>query len=285
MSILNQLKKDQLFTNSEMEVVNYILGHPQSAVKATIRELAEQTYSSPSTIGRICKKVGADGFTELKIKLATELDRVTAGAHTVDATIPVKPEDKIEDFPRIFFNLHYQALSDAYHAIDIKALKKVADVLYRSESTYVLGSQQSQILAMDFLCKTAKLGLPFTNPFMNGFNHTLYKRKNCQKTAALIISQYAESRAVEQWIEQLKEIKSEICLITANGESQNVNRVHHVILLENGETRAGKLGNFASRTEISYVLDMLYMILFVKDYDENMKNLLERSESKGRPDW
>ena len=58
MSILNQLKKDQVFTSSEMEVVNYILAHPRTAVKATIRELAELTYSSPSTIGRICKKVG-----------------------------------------------------------------------------------------------------------------------------------------------------------------------------------------------------------------------------------
>ena len=38
MSILCQLKKEQLFTSSEMEVVNYIVSHPKKAVKATIRE-------------------------------------------------------------------------------------------------------------------------------------------------------------------------------------------------------------------------------------------------------
>lgn len=285
MSILNQLKKEQLFTNSEMEVVNYILAYPRTAVKATIRELAELTYSSPSTIGRICKKVGAEGFTELKIKLATELDRVAAGTNTIDVTMPVSPEDKIEDFPRIFFNLHYQALSDAYHAIDIKVLKKVADVLYKADCTYVLGSQQSQILAIDFLCKAAKLGLPFYNPSMNGFNNNLYRKRNCKKTAALIISQYAQSRKVNQWIEELKELKGEICLVTANSESPNLNRVHHTVLVENGEAPIGKIGNFASRTEFSYVLDMLYMILFMKDYEENVRNMQERYERRGRPDW
>lgn len=285
MSILNQLKKEKLFTNSEMEVVNYILAHPKTAVKATIRELAEATYSSPSTIGRICKKVGAEGFTELKIKLATELDRVAAGANTVDVTFPVGPDDRIEDFPRIFFNLHYQALSDAYHAVDIKALKAVADVLYQSDSVYILGSQQSKVLAMDFLCKTAKLGLPFFNPSMNGFNNNLYRRRRSKKPAALIISQYADSSRVNRWIEELKEQKSTICLITANRESLNINRVHHVVFIENEEPVSGKLGNFASRTEFSYVLDILYMILFMKDYEENVKTMRERFERRRRPDW
>ncbi len=285
MSILNQLKKEKLFTNSEMEVVNYILSHPKTTVKATIRELAEATYSSPSTIGRICKKVGAEGFTELKIKLATELDRVAAGANTVDVTIPVGPGDRIEDFPRIFFNLHYQALSDVYHAIDIKAVKTVADVLYQADSVYILGYQQSQILAMDFLCKTAKLGLPFFTPSMNGFNNNLYKRRRCKKTAALIISQYADSSRVDRWIEALKELKSEICLITANSESPNINRVHHTILIENVEAVSGKIGNFASRTEFSYVLDILYMILFMKDYEENVNNMRKCSQKREGLSW
>ena len=124
MSILCQLRKEQLFTSSEMEVVNYIVTHPKTAVKATIRELAELTYSSPSTIGRVCKKVGVEGFTELKIKLATELDRLVVESKNADVNIPVGPEDRVEDFPRIFFNLHYQALSDAYHTVDIKVLKR-----------------------------------------------------------------------------------------------------------------------------------------------------------------
>ena len=286
MSILSQLKKEQLFTSSEMEVVNYIVSHPKTAVKATIRELAELTYSSPSTIGRVCKKVGVDGFTELKIKLATELDRLVVESGTVDVTIPVGPDDQIDDFPKIFFNLHYQALADAYHTININELKVVADILYQADSAFVLGSQQSLILAMDFLCKCAKLGLPFFNPLMNnGFNNNLYNRKGCKKVAALLISQYADSRRISRWIRELKSMKSEICLITANPDSPNINRVHHAVVVESEEAVTGKIGNFASRTALSYVLDLLYMILFMKDYEVNFGNMIRWTKERERPEW
>lgn len=286
MSILNQLKKEQIFTSSEMEVVNYIVSHPKTVVKTTIRELAELTYSSPSTIGRVCRKVGVDGFTELKIKLATELDRLVVESGTVDVTIPVGPDDKIEDFPKIFFNLHYQALADAYHTIDIRELKVVADVLYQADSVYVLGSQQSLILSMDFMCKSAKLGLPFFNPLMNnGFNNNLYRRKGCKKTAALLISQYADSRRINRWIRELKSIKSQICLITANPDSPNINRVHHAVVIDSEEAVTGKIGNFASRTALSYVLDILYMLLFMKDYEENLNYMRNWTRERERPEW
>lgn len=281
MSILSQLKKEQLFTSSEMEVVNYIVSHPKTAVKATIRELAELTYSSPSTIGRVCKKVGVDGFTELKIKLATELDRLVVESGTVNTSIPVGPEDKIEDFPKIFFNLHYQALADAYHTINIKELKIVADVLCQADCVFVLGSQQSLLLAMDFMCKSAKLGFPFFNPLMNnGFNNNLYRRRGCKKTAALLISQYADGRHIDRWIKELKGMKSRICLITANPDSPNISRVHHAVVIDSEEAVTGKIGNFASRTALSYVLDILYMILFMRDYKDNLDYMKKKAEER-----
>ena len=50
MSVLNQLKEEQLFTCAEQEVVRYILQHPKAVINATIGEIAEAAYSSQ--IGR-----------------------------------------------------------------------------------------------------------------------------------------------------------------------------------------------------------------------------------------
>ena len=46
-----------------------------------------------------------------------------------------------------------------------------------------------------------------------------------------------------------------------------------------------KRGNFASRTGMSYALDILYMMLFVKDYDENLENIRTFLKDRERPDW
>lgn len=284
MSILNQLKEEQLFTSAEQEVVRFIQQCPKAVINATIGEVAEFAYSSPSTVGRVCKKLGLSGFSELKIKLATELDRLIENKEAIDVMLPIRKEDKIRDFPKILFNLHHQALLRAYHSIDIQMVQRVADVLYRADYVYILGSQQSLILVQDFLCKTAKLGLPFVNPSMT-FNNNLYGQRKAKRQASLIISQYATSRKVNRWVEDLKHIKSEICLITANSKSPNIWKVHHAIIIDNEEEITGKMGNFASRTSLSYVLDILYMILFLKDYDENLEMIQSYTKCRERPDW
>lgn len=285
MSILNQLKEEHLFTSAEQEVVRYILQHPRAVISATIGEVAQGAFSSPSTIGRVCKKLGVAGFAELKIRLATELDRLIENEKNVDVMLPVRKEDHVRDFPKILFNLHHQALLNAYHSVDIHMVQRVADVLYRADYVYVLGSQQSFILAQDFLCKTAKLGLPFVNPSMVGFNNNLYSQRKARKHAALIISQYATSRKVSRWVEDLKCIKSEICLITANGKSPNIWKVNHAVVIDNEEEIVGKIGNFASRTGLSYVLDILYVVLFMKEYDRNLESIKKNIEERERPDW
>lgn len=285
MSVLSQLKEEQLFTNAEQEVVRYILKHPKAVINATIGEIAEAAYSSPSTIGRVCKKVGVDGFAQLKIRLATELDRLIENEKAVDVMLPVSKDDDVRDFPKVLFNLHHQSLLNAYHSLDIRMVQRMAEVLYRADFVYVLGSQQSFILAQDFLCKTAKLGLPFFNPSMGGFNNNLYSQRKAKRQAALIISQYADSRRVDRWVDDLKHIKSEICLVTGNAKSPNIWKANHTVIVENQEAGVGKIGNFSSRTGLSFALDVLYMLLFVKDYDENLETIQTFIGGRERPDW
>ena len=57
----------------------------------------------------------------------------------LDVMLPVHKDDDVRDFPKILFNLHHQALLNAYHSVDIRVVQRVADVLYRADYVYVLG--------------------------------------------------------------------------------------------------------------------------------------------------
>lgn len=57
----------------EFEVYNYISTHQQDAVKMNIRELAEKTGVSTTTVLRTCRKVGCEGYTELKYQMRKQL--------------------------------------------------------------------------------------------------------------------------------------------------------------------------------------------------------------------
>lgn len=55
------------FTASDKHVAKYILNHTEVALSSTIEELAEYCSVSKSTIIRFTKKLGLDGFSELRV--------------------------------------------------------------------------------------------------------------------------------------------------------------------------------------------------------------------------
>ncbi|MGE8203732.1 MurR/RpiR family transcriptional regulator [Heyndrickxia sp. NPDC080065] len=65
----------QSFNELEMSLYNYITKNSEKVVYMRIRELADQTHVSTSTILRFCRKLNCEGFSEFKVKLKLHLDR------------------------------------------------------------------------------------------------------------------------------------------------------------------------------------------------------------------
>ncbi|MER2132135.1 MAG: RpiR family transcriptional regulator, partial [Carnobacterium inhibens] len=60
--VLNKLKDQTNFTNTEMRIADYIIQNITTIPTIYIEDLAKLTYTSHSTIIRLCKKIGYDGF-------------------------------------------------------------------------------------------------------------------------------------------------------------------------------------------------------------------------------
>ena len=54
---------------TEAYVYNYVVKYTKKVLNESIRELANDTHVSTATIMRFCKKMGCEGFTELKYRL------------------------------------------------------------------------------------------------------------------------------------------------------------------------------------------------------------------------
>ena len=75
MEIINKLQLATNLSANEDEVRRYALEHLKEIQNLTITELAKINYTSPATITRLCKKLGVESFSQLKIQLAAELSR------------------------------------------------------------------------------------------------------------------------------------------------------------------------------------------------------------------
>ncbi len=64
--LFQQRIKNIKLSTTENNIIQFILEHNEELENYSIRDLAKQTYSSTSTIIRLAKKLGYNGYEELK---------------------------------------------------------------------------------------------------------------------------------------------------------------------------------------------------------------------------
>ncbi len=78
MAFLPNTEHLKTLSNSEYEILEYIIKSPSKVSQMTVQELATNTFVSTASIMRLCKKLGYSGFTELKYRLKTDEQHTTS---------------------------------------------------------------------------------------------------------------------------------------------------------------------------------------------------------------
>lgn len=67
MSIIDQLKAQNSFTDTEVRIAEFMLVHDEEIADIGIQQLAKKAYCSHSAIVRLVKKLGYAGYKEFKV--------------------------------------------------------------------------------------------------------------------------------------------------------------------------------------------------------------------------
>ena len=274
MLLYNKLKEYKNFTCAEKVIVDYILNNPKEAINLSVDELANVTFSSPSCVVRLSKKMGMKGYSEFKIKLATELNMLLIDEKRIEVNVPVEKNTKLEDVPKRFYNLYYQIITDVYNSFDIKTTMEVVDAIYRSDYVTMFGVGPSMLAIQDFIYKASNLRLPIYNNCLIGFEY-VHNLRDAKNPLTIVVSNNANSDTISNWVIENKKFNIPVVLITTNDSSPLVKISDYVILMEHFENDVKKLASFASRISMLYVLDIIYMLLFMKDFDDNINFLYD----------
>ena len=76
-NILIQMAEIKDLSPSERHVVDYILEHYQEVCSMGIVELGEKTFTSTTTVKRLCRKLGVDSYTDFRLRLSAAQDNFT----------------------------------------------------------------------------------------------------------------------------------------------------------------------------------------------------------------
>ncbi|MCR6095371.1 MurR/RpiR family transcriptional regulator [Salipaludibacillus agaradhaerens] len=230
------------FSDLDTLLYHYILAHGEKVAYMRIRELAEVTHVSPTTILRFCKKLDCDGFSEFKTKLKLYLE---------------KAETK-------WLNHSYESMNEFLERTlksDYQAqLSAIADEIVSSSQVVFIGSGSSGILAEYGARYFSSL-----NTFSSAISDPFYpiNGKQIRHSLAIILSVSGETQHIVSKLHRFREEGATIVSIT-NTKSNTVAQLADYPLAYYINTEFNDISNVTTQLPVLYLIETLGKIVFEK---------------------
>lgn len=277
--IISKLQYQENMSGSEQALAGYILEYADKVVDLNIRDLASSANSSTSTITRLCRKLGVKGYTDFKVKLASELSAGSIFPYLVDVNVPFEPDHSLEDIAEKIARISIDSIIDTQKSFQYARMENIVRCMLKCTRTNVFGEGDSLSAANEF--KNKMLRIKKYVHIEMGYAEQMYQAVNSDRTqAAVVISHSGENENMIHIVKALVKQQAPVILITSEGESTLCGMASYIIRTGAKEKRnmISKLTTYGSQTAVHYILDCLFSFIYKKDYYENLNRALKNEE-------
>ena len=264
---LRELSKS--FSNTEREVAESILKDPGMVVDLSIHDLARRTFSSASTIVRLCNHTGYSGYKEFRRAVTFELAQREHTKNTEHQE--VGESDSMESIISKITNQNILSLEETKELLDGQVLRDSVELLRSARVVYMFGMGASLCAAKDAYLKFLRLNkLCVINE--DWHSQLLQARNATQADLALVFSYSGATEEIIACMKELKQRKTPIIAITRCVPSPVAELADHRIYTAANESLF-RSGAMSSRISQLNIVDILYTALANKAYTDSMDQL------------
>lgn len=269
MLIQERLERCELSV-SERAAADFILKEKLNIRDMTTREIAQASFSSPSTLVRIAHKMNFRGWNELKEALLKEEEYLQTHFSDIDANLPFKKSDSIMSVAAKIAALKKESIDDTLSLITHDDLRKAISLLNQASSINIFAVSNNALICQEFQHNMSRIGKRVEVCSLQGeFAYTAWLAK--PSSCALIISYSGETPILIKAAKILKEHQIPTVLITNIGENSLLPMADCVLHICTREKLYSKIASFSTDASIEYLLDVLYSCIFRLDYDEYLQ--------------
>lgn len=256
-------------SDTERDIAQFLLAEPESAVDMSVHELAKRTFSSSSSVVRLCHHLGFEGFKEFRKALTYEL--AVREQSRVDEQKELKRSDRLEDIIEKITYKNIMSLEDTKNLIDVQTLQECLWLIRKAKCVYLFGLGASLIAAKDLYLKLLRLNkLCVIN---DDWHSQLLQAKNAsEKDLGIVISYSGNTYEVIECMKTLKENKTPIIAIT-RCVTTPVSELADQKLYTTANESTFRSGAMSSRISQLNIIDVLYTALANSQYEESLEQL------------
>lgn len=256
-------------STTEKSAIHYLLEHTEEAGELSIHELAEKVYVSPSTIIRLCKKIGFDGYKDFKKSLLYELGiRKETEMKRMEE---IRKEDSLEELVHKVTMKNIVSLERTMKLVDLTILKQAVDLLVEADTVHLFGLGASLVVAEDIYLKFLRVHKPC---FLSSDIHAQYlQAMNARKNSVAIMLSYSgRTQEMINCAEELNKNQVPIILIS-KFENSLLTQMADCNLSVAAMEYIVRSGAMSSRIAQLNVVDILYTAYINRDFENNMDRL------------
>jgi RpiR family carbohydrate utilization transcriptional regulator len=153
-SILTLIRQSmRILPPTARRIASYVDEHAQDVIRMSITELAEQAEASEGSVVGLCRRLGIDGFQELKILLSRDV--VDPVRHNQE---DLNESDSVSDVAEHVFAAHIASLQQTRQLLVTQSLTKAVDIIRGARRLEVYGIGSSGPIAQDLAYRLLQLG-------------------------------------------------------------------------------------------------------------------------------
>lgn len=268
-ALLKLREKSKLFSPTEKEIVDAILRDPKVVVEMTIHELARHTFSSASTIVRLCHHTGYEGYREFRKAVSQEL-----AAQEKSRKVEQKEITSADSLREIIDKITYKnivSLEETMALMDENSLRACIEMIRSARVVYLFGLGASLCAAKDAYLKFLRLNkICIIN---EDWHSQLLQAKNATpEDVGIVISYSGATVEIVECMQAMKENRTPIIAITRCVDSPVAELADQKLFTTANES-IFRSGAMSSRISQLNIIDILYTALANVAYEESLEQL------------
>lgn len=261
-------------TPLESEIASYILNNKDAVTKLKIQELADILFISKSAIHRFVKKIGFNGFNDLKVSIAKENADLLENNSYINVNYPFQAKDNPRQIAFKLLELYEKAIKDTFEYVDLDQIKVVSQLIDSADAIDVYTHAHNSNIAENFQDKMLTIGKSVNCP-SSFYNQRLTVLASDQKHVAIILSYSGKATFILPIVKKLYEKGVKVIQIGKAGSNYYSQYVTYHLSISDSENNRDRMSQFSSHIAMQYIMDVLYGCIYNEKRKQNTKYIYD----------
>lgn len=276
MIIEERLKLQEGFSDVEKAIADYILERGEELKNESARYVAGRVYASPSSVTRLCQRLGFDGYPDFRQAYLEEAAYLRSHFQRIDPNRPFERKDSPLRVASKLSALYGEIVDDTLSLITAQQLQAVMELFETCRRVHVMSLGSHAYLAYPFREKMMKIGMEVD--IMKQSDIGYYQAGIAGRDEIFLFLSY--SGELESLLRIAAKAKSRmvpaICF-TSYGHNQLESLCDLVFYVSTRERLITNLGTYGVYVSVLYLFDVLYSCWFNRNHEKNLRKKTEIS--------